>query len=690
MPSDNGPAPAWPAWSRVDDRGLARFATPQASQWLPLPINRHDNLLEPDHHRIVAQAVYQALSQCDIRYALEAYHPAQALQIIRTPPQILRSPREGTCLDLAALFCGLCLAYDLLPMLIIIEGHALAAVSLTHGQGDWNEYRPGRHLFETGPLTDAQPLRDLIDEGSFIAVECTGFAHSEQLSRKVDDTPEAQHRSNGVLSFDQAVQAGRQQLDRADRPFQFAIDIAMAHNAWRIKPHPVETLVGGLEDIKLLLRQGLQLFRGSAGDPGISQFLGDSFLEVVPRSDFLYECRDLREGRREPTRYSRRRVTFHVLTVISDVVTNGSRPFEIRSIPLRPWLELVEAEPVVLLLAHPVRLAQLRFRMLWLHDWVVRRARQPSPDWDDVQAVPLTDFIRVDPGGVNFHARATEDLDRVTGSSEAMWRTLKDYGLIPVDEMTLLEFIEFARFLEAPKKVFDQFAEIGRFTDVVVDYMRTQGITSNPIVDQWLRSIRQLTTGSSEFERRQFKRFSSFMEKGGKGVRLPPFRGPEVGCWRTFVAMYPDALKGLEFVVRNSQIGNDVAFAAAMLPMLSLSTDRIISAKASAVLKKVPDRIPDFPAYAVRRELLRAPAEGGVDGWLSKAVDLVAKEGINGSEQRWLTHYGWTVDLVEANVERKLTAPTIRDERIPLHYEAIGYVAAATRNRRSSRRRATL
>jgi len=34
--------PTWPKWSRLDDRGLARFVTPEAQRWVPLPINRFD------------------------------------------------------------------------------------------------------------------------------------------------------------------------------------------------------------------------------------------------------------------------------------------------------------------------------------------------------------------------------------------------------------------------------------------------------------------------------------------------------------------------------------------------------------------------------------------------------------------------------------------------------------------------
>jgi hypothetical protein len=187
------------------------------------------------------RAIYEALKGCGIRYALEEYHPSQALQTIRTPYQILESPREGTCLDLSLLFCGLCLASELLPVLIIIDGHALAAVSLTHGLRDWNGYRPGRDLFDDSPLEDVEPLRNLIDDGNFLTIECTGFAQSTELGGSGTDKPETRHRTDGVLSFDQAVLVGREQLDR---PFRFALDLAVAHYGWRIEPHPLEVLPG--------------------------------------------------------------------------------------------------------------------------------------------------------------------------------------------------------------------------------------------------------------------------------------------------------------------------------------------------------------------------------------------------------------------------------------------------------------
>jgi hypothetical protein len=244
LTESNGTVAAWPKWSRVDLTGLARFVTPQANRWMPLSISRFDLTKELERPRVIAKAIYDTLLERQIEYALEEYHPSQALQTIRTPAEILVAPREGTCLDLATLFCGLCLGYELLPILIVIEGHALAAVSLTHELRDWNGYRPGRDLFNTAPLTHAQPLRNLIDQGNFFAVECTGFARSTELGAGAADKPETQQRIDGLLSFDQAVSVGHQQLALRGRPFRFAIDVAVAHFGWRIEPHPLVLLPG--------------------------------------------------------------------------------------------------------------------------------------------------------------------------------------------------------------------------------------------------------------------------------------------------------------------------------------------------------------------------------------------------------------------------------------------------------------
>src|SRR3954471_6078251 len=96
----------WPEWSRRDYDGLARYVTPRSGQWLALGLNRFDVDASASGRRIVVEEIYRALAAQAIRYASEDYHPAEAVQRIRTPHEILVAPREGTCLDLATFFCG--------------------------------------------------------------------------------------------------------------------------------------------------------------------------------------------------------------------------------------------------------------------------------------------------------------------------------------------------------------------------------------------------------------------------------------------------------------------------------------------------------------------------------------------------------------------------------------------------------
>lgn len=225
-------------WSKADEKGLVRFVTPEARQWITLETNRFDISSRPDKHLLIMNDIYNQLLKKEIKYVPDKSDPSEWEQCVFSPDEIF-DIREGTCLDLALLFCGICLGYELLPLLILIEGHALAAVSLEYGLNDWDAYkRSEKALFEAHPLTKPEPLRELIDKGSYAAIECTGFAHSEKLGRLSENLyPEDANRVNDTLSFCEAQKAGRQQLDvQAPRSFRFALDIAIAHKEWKMTP----------------------------------------------------------------------------------------------------------------------------------------------------------------------------------------------------------------------------------------------------------------------------------------------------------------------------------------------------------------------------------------------------------------------------------------------------------------------
>ncbi|NER51951.1 MAG: hypothetical protein F6J92_35980 [Symploca sp. SIO1A3] len=225
-------------WSKANEKSLAQFVSDRTVELLKLSTSPFDLVQTPDGRLKLVQNIYEQLLRQGIQYAYEKYHPEVETQRIRTPAEVLKTPGEGTCLDLALLFCGLCFGYELLPLLIVIEGHALAAVSLNHKRQEWNGFARDRNLFNSTELfrgdENHRELQKLIEDGAYVAVECTGFAHTQSFTGSM---PEAVGRTTqGTLTFERAIAAGREQLENSGREFQFAIDIAVAHYNWKIEP----------------------------------------------------------------------------------------------------------------------------------------------------------------------------------------------------------------------------------------------------------------------------------------------------------------------------------------------------------------------------------------------------------------------------------------------------------------------
>lgn len=229
-------------WSKTNQLDLARFINAETADLIRLDVNRADLVKTKEGRLQLVEAIYNTLIQKNINYSLEPFNPLQeGIQLIRTPIEILANQGQGTCLDLAVLFCSLCLGYELLPYIIIINGHALAAVSLDFDLRNYeaSTRRKERILFQNGqPLTDADKLRQLIDSGSYVAVECTGFARSTSQTLSSSYPEGIERTTDGLLSFERACKAGREQLN-TDRKLIFALDLAIAHYEWKIKPYPL-------------------------------------------------------------------------------------------------------------------------------------------------------------------------------------------------------------------------------------------------------------------------------------------------------------------------------------------------------------------------------------------------------------------------------------------------------------------
>lgn len=230
-------------WSKNNEKSVANFVTDKSADLLKLAVNPFDLLHNCDceGRRRLVEVIYQALVNKEINYTWAKYNPDDAIQRIRNPHEVLSFPGTGTCLDLALLFCGICLGYDLLPLLIIIEGHAFAAVSLKHKRHEWNGYGRERQLFNKQELFEGeqnlQKLRKLIDDDGYIAIECTGFARTQSF--RGSQPEEVGRTESGFLTFERAIKAGREQLENQERNFKFAIDIAVAHYDWKLESYSI-------------------------------------------------------------------------------------------------------------------------------------------------------------------------------------------------------------------------------------------------------------------------------------------------------------------------------------------------------------------------------------------------------------------------------------------------------------------
>ncbi|NNJ12072.1 hypothetical protein EKD04_017215 [Chloroflexales bacterium ZM16-3] len=198
-------------WRKTVPQELAQFAMPDLSEHLRWPpyISRLDLLANEGRASVVRQ-FYQQLLGLKLIYEVTPFDPLDSdVQQIRRPSEILAS-RVGTCVDLTLLMAGMCLAADLLPLVVVLDGHALLAVSLTKGRAEARNL-PHVHAFENGLLRNIDHLRTWADDEAYLLVECTGVAASQGgLSPQM---PEGAGRDrHGYMSFDRACAAGLEQI----------------------------------------------------------------------------------------------------------------------------------------------------------------------------------------------------------------------------------------------------------------------------------------------------------------------------------------------------------------------------------------------------------------------------------------------------------------------------------------------
>lgn len=233
-------------WSRHLPADLPKFVNPfLCDSLVRIPFSIYDlrrrNGLA--HQERLAELIYETLKHKAIQYEFDKLEPKDPVQqVIRQPQEILAS-HKGNCLDLVLLFCGVCMAHELIPIIVVIrrksgQGHVLAFVSLTQEtrverpeeleeQPLYKDMRAANPLF-----SDLGKLRDAIDSPAYLAIDCTGFARSTEMHA-------AKRNKEQYLDFADAVAVARAELWHPSVDSIYAIDCQIAHYRWKTELAPV-------------------------------------------------------------------------------------------------------------------------------------------------------------------------------------------------------------------------------------------------------------------------------------------------------------------------------------------------------------------------------------------------------------------------------------------------------------------
>jgi hypothetical protein len=221
----------WAPWSLAgEELALLRYVRPGE-------VARHVQLPGPSGESCVTRlrAVYAALAARRVGYAYPAPGAEDGTQVIRPTEQVLWAPRHATCLDLALVLAGGCVAAGLHPVVVLLDpatgsgiGHALVLVRLDRDRGPradglfaddvWRE-PPGQLRDELQP--------GLEGAGSIVAIDPIGLA----VSLGATATPGLGVDLAGAVAHGAAYLAGGR--------WRFGVDVG---SGWRDTHQPAPTL----------------------------------------------------------------------------------------------------------------------------------------------------------------------------------------------------------------------------------------------------------------------------------------------------------------------------------------------------------------------------------------------------------------------------------------------------------------
>lgn len=220
-------------WSGMElfPESLACFVTPNIPQIAQIQM-RASQILQKlsgdasisgytthDKNRVrqIMAAVYAAVSEQDIAYALPPSDFTAKGQLVRKPKEVLEY-KTATCIEMAVLYAAVCESCGLNPFIVVIKGHAFAGVWLKEDFFDSNVVRDSAEILKR----IADGINDLE------VLECTCMNVGENKD------------------FEQAVRMAKASLEK---DFLAAIDIRRSHY-FGLRPMPVKVLENG--EVKLI------------------------------------------------------------------------------------------------------------------------------------------------------------------------------------------------------------------------------------------------------------------------------------------------------------------------------------------------------------------------------------------------------------------------------------------------------
>ncbi|MGW6725182.1 hypothetical protein ACWF9G_04680, partial [Nocardia sp. NPDC055029] len=175
---------SWPAWRLEQEPAeLCRYVRPDVVARLVerRGDGRLGGLPGPGPAPAIGRAreAFEAIRSCGITYADEPFSPAG--QLIRSPEEVLWTPRIGNCLDLSVVYAGALLHAGLHPLVVVLERdraeHAIVLVWLRGerrgaADADYPLAENAAGLHDRMPAAADDDLRERPDApGAFLAVD---------------------------------------------------------------------------------------------------------------------------------------------------------------------------------------------------------------------------------------------------------------------------------------------------------------------------------------------------------------------------------------------------------------------------------------------------------------------------------------------------------------------------------------